>query len=112
MRKAAQERGKTVKSPLLPHCTWDKFGDLLAQNGGKIYGLFDELISFFSSMNMYSASKSAVQDNREYQDFLQLFTGKAKNRETSKYIESPLYMLGSHMLYKHIYSFTSNNFKK
>ena len=32
---------------LLPHCTWDKFGDILAHNGGKLFGLFDELISFF-----------------------------------------------------------------
>ena len=75
---------KKVKTILLPHCTWDKFGDILAHNGGKLFGLFDELISFFSTMNMYSSSKSSVQDNREYQDFLQLFTGKAKNRETSK----------------------------
>ncbi len=37
-------------------------------------------------MNMYSASKTQVQDNREYQDFLQMFTGKAKNRETGIYI--------------------------
>ncbi|CAB4036868.1 Hypothetical predicted protein, partial [Paramuricea clavata] len=67
---------------LLPHCTWEKFGDILANNGGRIYGLFDELVSFFSTMNMYSSSKSTVQDNREYQDFLKMFTGKAKNRET------------------------------
>ncbi len=69
---------------ILPHCTWDKFGDILANNGGRLYGLFDELVSFFSTMNMYSSSKSSVQDNREYQDFLKMFTGKAKNRETSK----------------------------
>jgi hypothetical protein len=70
---------------LLPHCTWEKFGDILANNGARIYGLFDELVSFFSTMNMYSSSKSTVQDNREYQDFLKMFTGKAKNRETSKF---------------------------
>ena len=73
----------SLKTLLLPHCTWDKFGDIMANNGGKIMGLFDELVSFFSTMNMYSATKGQVQDNREYQDFLQLFTGKAKNRETS-----------------------------
>ena len=72
---------------ILPHCTWDKFGDILANNGGHVYGLFDELVSFFSTMNMYNSSKSAVQDNREYQDFLKMFTGKAKNRETSKFSE-------------------------
>ena len=54
----------------------------MANNGGRIYGLFDELVSFFSTMNMYSSSKGSVQDNREYQDFLKMFTGKAKTRET------------------------------
>ena len=68
---------------ILPHCTWDKFGEILAHNGGRIYALFDELISFFSTMNMYSSSRAAVQDNREYQDFLKMFTRKSKTRETS-----------------------------
>ena len=67
---------------ILPHFTWDKFGEIMANNGGRIYGLFDELVSFFSTMNMYSSSKGSVQDNREYQDFLKMFTGKAKTRET------------------------------
>ena len=80
-RTKTNERERTV---LLPHCTWDKFGEILANNGGRLYGLFDELVSFFATMNMYSSSRSSVQDNREYQDFLKMFTGKAKNRETSK----------------------------
>ena len=67
---------------ILPHCTWEKFGEIMANNGGRVYGLFDELVSFFSTMNMYSSSKGSVQDNREYQDFLKMFTGKAKTRET------------------------------
>ncbi|XP_015776962.1 PREDICTED: uncharacterized protein LOC107354970 [Acropora digitifera] len=45
-------------------------------------GLFDEVMSFFSTMNMYSSVKMQVSDTREYQDFLQMFTGKAKARET------------------------------
>ena len=73
------KRNRTI---ILPHCTWDKFGEIMASNGGRIYGLFDELVSLFSMMNMYSSSKAAVQDNREYQDFLKMFTGKAKTRET------------------------------
>ena len=75
------EKGRKIIF-ILPHCTWEKFGDILANSGGKVMGLFDKFISFFSTMNMYSASKTQVQDNREYQDFLQMFTGKEKNRET------------------------------
>ena len=66
----------------LPHCTWDKFGEILADGGGRSLGLFDELMSFFTTMNMYSSNKMQVSDTREYQDFLQLFTGKSKTRET------------------------------
>ena len=57
----------------------------MANNGGRVYGLFDELVSFFSTMNMYSSSKGSVQDNQEHQDFLKMFTGprhQAKTRET------------------------------
>ena len=50
---------------MLPHCTWDKFGEILATNGARLYGLFDEMISFFSTMNMCPSSRSSVQDNRE-----------------------------------------------
>ena len=53
----------------LPHCTWDKFGELLAENGGRLLGLFDELMAFFATMNMYSSHKMQS-------------SGKAKTRET------------------------------
>lgn len=76
-------RGVSTKSMVLPHCTWDKFGELLADGGGRSLGLFDELMSFFSTMNMNSLNKMQVSDTHEYQDFLQLFTGKANTRETA-----------------------------
>ena len=75
-------RGVSAKSMVLPHCTWDKFVEILAHGGGISLGLFDELMSFFSTMNMYSSKKMQVSDTRKYQDFLQLFTGKSKTRET------------------------------
>ena len=74
---------RTTKNMFLPHCTWDKFGEILANAGGRSFGLFDELTAFFSTMNMYSSVKMQISDTKEYQDFLQLFTGKSKTRETS-----------------------------
>ena len=53
-------------------------------------GPFDELMSFFATMNMYSSHKLHISDTREYQDFLQLFTGKSKTRETD--IITTIYM--------------------
>ena len=85
-----QHEGKQAKPMQLPHCTWDKFGDILANSGARSIGLFDELVSFFSTMNMYSATKSQVSDTKEYQDFLQMYTGKAKTRETG---ELPIVLL-------------------
>lgn len=77
-------RGQKARQMLLPHCTWDKFGELLSENGARSLSLFDELMSFFATMNMYSSHKMQLSDTREFQDFLQLFTGKSKTRETGK----------------------------
>ena len=41
-------RGVSAKPMVLPHCTWDKFGEILAHGGGRSLGLFDELMSFFT----------------------------------------------------------------
>ena len=40
--------GVSAKPMVLPHCTWDKFGEILAHGGGRSLGLFDELMSFFT----------------------------------------------------------------
>ena len=65
--------GKETKPVFLPHCTWDKFGD----SGGRTIGLVDKLVSF-TNMNMYSSAKLQLLDSKEYQDFLQMYTGKTK----------------------------------
>ena len=62
----------------------DKFGDILANNGARMYGVFDELLSFFASFNMVSSKNSKVSDSREYQEFLTLYNGTSKRRQTSK----------------------------
>ena len=74
--------GDETRPVFLPHCTWDKFGDIMANSGGRSIGFFDELVSFFSTMNMYSSAKMQLLDTKEYQDFLQMFTGKTKTLET------------------------------
>ena len=42
--------GVKFRQMVLPHYTWDKFGELLAESGGRSLGLFNELMSFFSTM--------------------------------------------------------------
>ena len=75
--------GHEAKTVFMPHYTWDKFGDILDNAGGRSFGLFEELVWFFGTMNMYSTSKMQLSDTKEYQDILQLLTGKSKTRETS-----------------------------
>ena len=55
-----KEQNNNPKHVFLPHSPWDKMGELLANSGGRLFGLFDELTSFFTSMNMYSSSKLQV----------------------------------------------------
>lgn len=81
---AVAAKGEQPKMIFLPHCTWDKFGEILPNSGGRSLGLFDELTAFFSTMNMYSSVKMQISDTKEYQDFLQMFTAKSKTCETSK----------------------------
>jgi hypothetical protein len=93
-----KDHGHETKQMFLPFCTWDKFGDILANSGGRSIGLYDEVVSFFASMNMYSSSKLQVSDTKEYQDFLQLYTGKSKTRETGNvYVYSNLYLIFIHL---------------
>ena len=89
--------GNETKPVFLPHCTWDKFGDIMANSGGRSIGLFDELVSFFTTMNMYLSAKMQLSDSKEYQDFLQTYTGKTKTRETGmeNFIFNPLRVLAS-----------------
>jgi len=81
VNQEVKAQGNQAEPMILPHSTWDKFGDMLANSGDHRVGLFDELVSFFSTMNMYSATKLQVSDTKEYQDFLQMYTGKAKTRK-------------------------------
>ena len=83
--KSKSNCGKSRRTTKTPYCTWNKFGEILANAGGRSFGLFDELTAFFSTTNMYSSEKMQISGIKEYQDFLQLFTGKSKTRETTKF---------------------------
>lgn len=65
----------------MPHCTWDKFWDTLGNSGARSFGLFDDLMSFFDTMNVYSTTQENISNIKEYQDFLELFRGRPKLRE-------------------------------
>ena len=94
VRVAVANLGEQPKTMFLPHCTWDKFGEILANAEGRSFGLFDELTAFFSTMNMYSSVKMQISDTKEYQDFLQL--SSQENQKFEKQVSSMSNILPLH----------------
>jgi ABC-type Na+ transport system ATPase subunit NatA len=62
--------------------TLEKLGVLMSENNGKLLGLYDELLMFFSQMNIFHGKN--ITDSRELSVFLQLFGGKSWSRKTGK----------------------------
>jgi len=62
--KKRERNFKPVPPMILSNCTWEKFGQTMAETGGRQLGFFDEITSFFSTMN-YSSQKMQVSDNKE-----------------------------------------------
>jgi len=52
----------------------------MANNGGSIIGLHDELMSFFQATNIYVAGKKVSNENQT--EFLSMFNCGEKRRET------------------------------
>lgn len=62
--------------------TLEKMGVLMNENNGKLLGLYDELVMFFSQMNIFHGKN--ITDSRELSVFLQLFGAKSWSRKTGK----------------------------
>jgi hypothetical protein len=54
-----KEEGSFPQKMLLTNCTWEKFGERLADAGGRQLGLFDELVSFFFNHEYVLLPKNA-----------------------------------------------------
>lgn len=66
MKTEVALRHEQAKNVFLPHCTWDNFGEILANSGGRSFGLFDQLTAFLSTMNMYSSVKTRETGKCDY----------------------------------------------
>jgi hypothetical protein len=65
---------------LLGDCTCEKMGDLMSLNGGSLLGLFDELSTFLTQLNIYRGKGIIL--SHDISLFLQLYNGHAWNRST------------------------------
>ena len=60
--------------------TFEKMGELMCNNGGCLFGLYDELATFLTQINLYKGKGLAV--SHELALFLQLYNGSSWSRQT------------------------------
>ena len=65
---------------LLGDATCEKMGDLMAANGGRLLGLYDELSTFLTQLNLYCGK--GLNLSHEMALFLQLYNGHSWTRST------------------------------
>lgn len=82
---------------LLMDATFEKMGALMAENGGRLLGMFDELSSFLTKIKLYSSR--GLTDSHELAMFLELYNSIPWTRTTgwSKFTTS--YMLYTDLLF-------------
>ena len=62
--------------------SFQKMGATMCENNGRLIGMFDELSSFLSKINIYNGR--SVSDGNELSMFLELFNGNSWSRTTGK----------------------------
>ena len=80
--RVRQACGYTSRDPvwLLGDATCEKMGVLMAANGGRLLGLYDELSTFLTQLNLYRGKGLSL--SHELAVFLQLFNGHSWTRTT------------------------------
>lgn len=64
--------------------TFEKMGEQMSHNGGRLFGLYDELSTFLTQINLYRGKGLSV--SHELALFLQLYNGNSWSRHTGTYI--------------------------
>jgi len=73
--------GKTPQVPwTVDEASFEKMGALMAENNGKLLGLYDELTSFLSRMNL--CKSKGTSDSHDIATFLKLCNGYPWTRAT------------------------------
>jgi len=63
----------------------------MAINGGRILCLSDELMSFFTTTSLFSIGKGKTCNDTNQAEFLSMFNGGSKRRETSKIFDKTIH---------------------
>ena len=100
LRKTRVKVGLNEASPswLLEEATFEKMGAMMSENNSKLLGLYDELSSFLTQINLYKAR--GLSDSHDLALFLQLYNGHPWSRKTGMYMSAhvivPNYMYTIH----------------
>ena len=79
-----KEKVEDRSSWLVEDATFEKMGELMAQNGDRMFGMYDELTTFLTQINLYRGR--GLADSHELALFLQLYNGYAWTRNTGEYV--------------------------
>ena len=84
LRSTQTQVGLSETSPpwLLHEATFEKMGAMMAENHCKLLGLYDELSSFLTQINLYKGR--GLADSHDLALFLQLYNGNPWSRKTGK----------------------------
>ena len=76
LRKARDRCGLDETSPAwqLEEATFEKMGAMMAENHSKLLGLYDELSTFLTQINLYKSQ--GISDSHDLALFLQLYNGQ------------------------------------
>lgn len=69
---------------LLQDASWEKVGALMADNSGRLLGLYDELSSFLTRLNLFRGK--GLSDSHELSMFLELYNANEWTRTTGNVI--------------------------
>ena len=69
---------------LVEDATFEKMGDRMHENHGKLLGLYDELSTFLTQMNLYRGK--GLAESHDLALFLQLFNGNQWVRRTCELV--------------------------
>ena len=78
--KEASSQGESVW--LLDEASFEKMGAIMATNSNKLLGLYDELSTFLSQINVYRGK--GLSESHDFATFLSLYNAKSWMRATGK----------------------------
>ena len=64
--------------------TFEKMGELMHRNSYRIFGMYDELTTFLTQLNVYQGK--GLSNSHELALFLQLYNGHGWHRNTGTHI--------------------------